>query len=146
MAPTRHPRSAELKAMTKGRGGRVTPKGSRPPYLRPVGDPSFDGSPLDQIIDSGGRELLDEDDPIAAETWASAILDVFDRARLEARLEGMLIAECSGRYERGPSARHPVTTCAIIVPWARDESRGPERACRPAARFAARGYRDAGRL
>jgi hypothetical protein len=56
------------------------------------------------------------------------------------------IAQCSGRYERGPSASHPVTTCALIVPWARDESRGPERACRPAARFAARGYRDAGRL
>jgi hypothetical protein len=99
-------------AKGKRRGGRVTPKGSRPPYLRAVGNPSADGSPLDQIIDSGGRELLDEDGPVAAETWASAILDVFDRARLEARLEGMdvppfeeaLLLRCRQRGDRRAGA------------------------------------------
>jgi hypothetical protein len=124
MAPTGYPRSAELKAMATGkrRGGRVTPKGTRPPHLRPVGDPSFDGSPVDQIIDSGGRELLDEDDPIAAETWASAILDVFDRARLEARLEGMdvppfeeaLLRRCRQRGDRRAAA--VAAALAAVVP------------------------------
>jgi hypothetical protein len=44
-------------------------------------------SPVDQIIDSGGQELLEEEDPIGAETWASAMLDVFERARWQARLD-----------------------------------------------------------
>ena len=60
------------------------------------------------MIDSGGRELLAEDDPIAAETWASAMLDVFDRARREAELGGMevppfeeaLLQRCRQRRDR----------------------------------------------
>jgi hypothetical protein len=54
-----------------------------------VGDPRSEGSPVDQIIDSGGQELLDEDDPITAETWASAMVDVFERARWQARIDHM---------------------------------------------------------
>ncbi len=65
----------------------MTPKGTRPPHLRPVGDHRVDGSPVDQIIDSGGRGLLDGDDPIAAEMWASAMVAMFERARLQARLD-----------------------------------------------------------
>lgn len=90
-------------------GGRVTPKGTRPPHLRPVGGgPASGGSPVDSMIDSGGRELLEEDDPIAAETWASGMLDAFDRARLQARLdrmevppfEEMLLQRCRQRRDK----------------------------------------------
>jgi hypothetical protein len=76
-------------AKHKRRGGRVTPKGTRPPHLKVVPEQDGGGSPLDLIIDSGARELLDEDDPLAAEAWASALLDKFEQARVQARLEGM---------------------------------------------------------
>jgi hypothetical protein len=95
-------------ARNKRRGGRVTPKGTRPPHLRPVGGVQSDGSPVDSIIDSGGRELLLEDDPVAAETWASALLDMFEGARSQARLDGMevppfeesLLLRCQQRRDK----------------------------------------------
>jgi hypothetical protein len=75
-------------ARKKHRGGRVTPKGTRPPHLGPVGVLRPDGSPVDSIIDSGGRELLQEDDPVGAEAWASALLGMFEGACRQARLDG----------------------------------------------------------
>jgi hypothetical protein len=70
-------------------GGRFTPKGTRPQHLRPVGEQTSEGSPIDQMIDSAGRELLEKDDPFAAEMWASVMVGMFDRARLQGRLDGM---------------------------------------------------------
>jgi hypothetical protein len=109
-------------ATGKRRGGRVTPKGSRPPHLRAVGNESSNGSPVDEVIDSGGRELLDEGDPIAAETWASAILDMFERAAWQARLDHMdvppfeeiLLGRCR---ERGDQRAVAVAAAlAAVVP------------------------------
>src|SRR5688572_5908071 len=70
------------------RGGRTTPKGSRPNHLRAV---SGERSPLDDLIESGARELLAEDDPIAAETWASGMLNLFERTSLDARRAGQAV-------------------------------------------------------
>lgn len=76
-------------ARDKRKGGRTTPKGTRPGHLRPVREPHDDESPLDDVIDTGAREMLDEDDPVAAETWASGMLAIFDGARLQAQLDRM---------------------------------------------------------
>jgi hypothetical protein len=86
----------------------VTPKGTRPPHLRAVDDQQDAEWPVDRIIDSGGRELLEEDDALAAEAWASAMINVFDAARLQARLDGMevppfeeaLLERCSQRRDK----------------------------------------------
>ncbi len=86
----------------------MTPKGPRPTHLRAVGKESFVSSPADEVIDSGGRELLAEGDPIAAEMWASAILDMFERAAWQARLdhlevppfEEFLLGRCRERGDR----------------------------------------------
>lgn len=75
-------------AKNKRRGGRTTPKGTRPTHLRPVPEPEFDASPVDGLIDGDAAGLLDENDPIAAETWASGMLGVFESARWQARLAG----------------------------------------------------------
>lgn len=112
----------EPMAKDKRRGGRVTPKGTRPSHLRPVGDPQPERSPVDAIIDSGGRDLIDQGDPIAAETWASGILDLFERARIKARLEGMdvppieeaLIERCRQRGDR--RAAVVATALAAVTP------------------------------
>ena len=90
----------------------MTPRGTRPPHLRVVGDPQPGGWPVDSIIDSGGRELLEEDDPIAAETWGSTMLDVFERARWQARLdrvdvppfEESLLGRCRQRHDKRAAA------------------------------------------
>lgn len=76
-------------ARDKRKGGRTTPKGTRPGHLRPVRGPHDDESPVDDVIDTGAREMLDEDDPVAAETWASGMLAIFDNARLQAQLDRM---------------------------------------------------------
>ncbi len=84
-------RSAVLVSMTtdKRKGGRITPKGTPPPHLRSVGGLAHDRSPVDDIIDSAARELLEESDPVAAEIWASGIVDAFARATLQAQLNGL---------------------------------------------------------
>lgn len=96
----------------------MTPKGTRPPHLRPVGDPAPHGSPEDQIIDSGGREMLDEADPVAAEVWGSALVAGFEGVRLEAELaqmqvpplEELLLCRCQ---ERGD--QHAAVVAAAIA-------------------------------
>ncbi len=76
-------------ARDKRKGGRTTPKGTRPGHLRPVREPLDDASPVDDVIDTGAREMLDEDDPVATETWASGMLAIFDGARVQAQLDRM---------------------------------------------------------
>ncbi|MBV9660293.1 MAG: hypothetical protein JO337_03965 [Acidimicrobiales bacterium] len=110
-------------ARDKRRGGRITPKGTRPPHLRPVDGPRSSDSPVDHIIDSGGRELLDEDDPVAAETWASAMMDMFERARWQARLDRMdappfeeaLFERCNQRRD-APAAVVAAAFAAVATP------------------------------
>lgn len=87
------------------RGGRTTPKGTRPDHLRPVPG-SGSGAPpgrhprgpepddtevaiVDDIIDGAGRDLIGEADPIAVETWASGLIAMFDDVRRQAALAGM---------------------------------------------------------
>lgn len=107
----------------KRKGGRVTAKGTRPPYLRPVGgDATPEASPVDSMIDSGGRDLLEESNPIAAETWASGLLEAFESARLQARLDGLeappfeeaLLHRCRQRRDKRAAA----VACALaaVVP------------------------------
>lgn len=95
-------------AKNKRKGGRTTPKGTRPAHLRPVREPEFDASPVDGLIDSGARDVLDEDDPLAAESWASGLLDMFESARWQARLareevppfEEAILERCRQRRDR----------------------------------------------
>jgi hypothetical protein len=109
-------------ARDKRKGGRTTPKGTRPLHLRPVVDADDPGSPVDSIIDSGGRELLEEDDPVAAETWASGMLDVFEQARWKARLDRLevppfeeaLLQRC--RQRRDKRAAAVAAALAAVVP------------------------------
>jgi hypothetical protein len=116
----------EAMARDKHRGGRTTPKGTRPAHLRPVDRARPDASPVDDMIDMGGRELLDEDDPIAAETWASEILDVFERARWQARLDRMevppfedaLLERCRQRRDKRGMA--VAAALAAVVPASLD--------------------------
>jgi hypothetical protein len=104
------------------RGGRVTPKRTRPPHLRLVGSPPDDDSPADSMIDSGGRELLDHDDPVTAEVWGSGLLGVLDAAREQARLDGMevppfeeaLLERC--RQRRDKRAAVVVAALAAVLP------------------------------
>jgi hypothetical protein len=96
-------------ASEKRKGGRTTPKGTRPAHLRPVPGTPGDASPIDDVIDTSARQLLDEDDPVAVETWASGMLALFDNARARARLDGMdappfeqaVIERCRQRCDRG---------------------------------------------
>jgi hypothetical protein len=92
-----------------------------------VGDPRSEASPVDQIIDSGGQELLEENDPIGAEVWASAMLDVFERARWQARLDRMdpppfeeaLLQRC--RQRRDEASVAVAAALAAVVPPAHDQ-------------------------
>jgi hypothetical protein len=91
----------------KHKGGRTTPKGTRPGHLRPVGG-DHGGSPADDIIDGGARELLAADTAIAAEAWASGLVNLFDGARWDARLsntevppfEEAVLERCGRRRDR----------------------------------------------
>jgi hypothetical protein len=104
----------------------VTPRGTRPRHLHPAGDATLEGSPIDYIIDEGGRELLDDDDPIGAEMWASAVLDVLECARSQARREGMevpdfeeaLLVRC--RQRRDLRAAAVATALGAVVPPAHE--------------------------
>jgi len=95
-------------AKNKRKGGRTTPKGTRPEHLRPVREPEFDASPVDGLIDGGARDISSEDDPIAAEIWASGLLHLFESARLQARLarqdvppfEEAVLERCRQRRDR----------------------------------------------
>ncbi len=91
-------------AKDKRKGGRTTPKGTRPNHLRPVRDVS----PVDELIDSGAGDILGDDDPMAAETWASGMLDIFESTRERARLgrqesppfEDAILERCRQRRDR----------------------------------------------
>lgn len=95
-------------AKNKRKGGRTTPKGTRPAHLRPVREPEFDDSPVDGLIDSGARDVLGEDDPLAAESWASGLVDLFESARWQAQLarqeappfEEAILERCRQRRDR----------------------------------------------
>lgn len=107
----------------KRRGGRTTPKGTRPRHLRPVREPDHEPSPVDEIIASGGRELLDEDDAVVAETWASGMLNAFDSARWQARLDDMeappfeqvVLERCRQRRDR-PALAVAAGLAAVLGP------------------------------
>lgn len=70
-------------------GGRTTPKGTRPGHLRSVPGGASDFSPADGLIDAAARELRREADALAAETWASMLLSLFDRTAADARGAGL---------------------------------------------------------
>lgn len=113
-------------AKAKRKGGRTTPKGTRPAHLRPVRDED-DAAPVDELIDTAARELLDADDPIATETWASGMLDAFDGARVQARLadlevppfEEAVLQRCRQRPDR--RALVVAAGLAAVVPPPLDE-------------------------
>ncbi len=104
-------------------------------HLRPVDplsvDPlSVDSPPLDFLIDLGGQELLEEDDPIAAETWASNLLDALDRAGSKARLDGKevppfeeaMLLRCGQRHDE--RAAVVAAALAAVVPPPHDRLAG----------------------
>lgn len=120
--------------------GRATPKGTRPPYLQPVGgrdDGQGGRSPVDGMVDSAGKELLALEDPIEAEAWASQMLGLFDTMGLKARLGGMevppfleaLVERCAERVDR----RSAVVAAALAAVAPPPEG---ERAAQVAARLA----------
>jgi len=117
-------------AKDKRRGGRTTPKGTRPAHLRPVRDPDFEVSLVAGLIDGGARDLLDEDDPVAAETWASGMLEVFESARWQARLanqqvppfEDALLQRCRQRRDR-QALVVAVSLAAVLPPPLDDQAR-----------------------
>ena len=92
----------------KRRGGRTTPKGTRPGHLRPVRGGAGQASPVDGIIDGGAHDVLAADDPVAAEVWGSQLLGAFESARLQARLAGQdvppfeeaILQRCEERGDR----------------------------------------------
>lgn len=109
-------------------GGRTTPKGTRPRHLRAVpsgtpGDPC-DGSehPADEILRTGGDDLLAGGDALAAEVWASHLLALFDGIRSEARLareevppfETMVLDRA--RVLRTPGSLAAATALAAVAP------------------------------
>jgi hypothetical protein len=76
--------------MATGKGKKKRRKGSSRP--RAGARPASGAPPLDHLVQtvlSGGREILDEDDPLLAESWVSAMLGAFYKAPLpfEARQE-----------------------------------------------------------
>ena len=103
------------------RRGRTTPKGTRPGHLRPVSGNS-DDSPIDNLIDMGGQELLGEADALGAETWASNLMAMFDSFRMEAQLarqevppfEEAVIERCEARADRQSMAT--LAALAAVVP------------------------------
>lgn len=117
-------------AKAKRKGGRTTPKGTRPAHLRPVRDED-DAAPVDELIDTAARELLDADDPIATETWASGMLDAFDGARVQARLadlevppfEEAVLQRCRQRPDR--RALVVAAGLAAVVPPPSTRSHAP---------------------
>lgn len=94
--------------------------------MRPVSDPRPERSPVDEIIDLGGRDLLDEGDPTAAEMWASRVLHIFERSREQARLEGTevppfeeaLLQQCRVRGDR--NAAVVAAALASVIPPAHE--------------------------
>lgn len=114
-------------AKKKRKGGRTTPKGTRPAHLQPVREPELDASPLDGLIDGGARDVLGEDDPLAAETWASGLLDLFESARHQARLarqevppfEEAILQRCRQRRDR--RALVVASALAAVLPPPLDE-------------------------
>jgi hypothetical protein len=81
------------------RGGRTTPKGTRPSHLRSVPadrpsdgpDDETEAAIIDDTIDGAADDLLAESDPLAVETWASGLLAMFDDVRRQARSAGMQV-------------------------------------------------------
>lgn len=131
-------------ARKRRNGGRTTPRGTRPPHLHAVEDlppegsddlPAglFDGddtaspldtdSPLDAIIDASADDLLNGDDPIAAETWASTMLNAFSSARAQADEEGLVappfeevfLLQCEQRADR-PAAIMAAALASVVPP------------------------------
>ena len=109
-------------------GGRTTPKGTRPGHLRPVGSGIPDGSPIDNLIDVGGEDLLTDTDALAAETWASNLLAMFDSFRMEAQFsrqelppfEEAVIERCSARSDSRSMA--VLAALAAVIPPPLDQA------------------------
>src|SRR6266508_4834101 len=109
-------------AKHRRRGGRTTPKGTRPRHLRPVGDANVEESPIDAIIDGGGRDVLADADAVTAEIWGSHLLATFESARLQARLaredvppfEEAILERCIERQDR--RALVVATALAAVLP------------------------------
>ncbi len=111
-------------------GGRTTPKGTRPRHLRPVEEPASDASPIDPIIDGGAADVLDKDDPVAAETWASGLLNLFESARRQAVLAGedvppfedAVLERCARRRDR-PGLVVAAALAAVLPPPLEERAR-----------------------
>ena len=78
---------------------------------------------MDDLIESAARELLDNDDPVAAEIWASGMLDVFKSVRWQARADRMdvppfeeaLLERCRQRRDR-PAAVVAGALAGVVAP------------------------------
>ena len=124
----------------KRRGGRTTPKGTRPGHLRPVRGGAGEASPVDGIIDGGARDVLAADDPVAAEVWASQLLGAFDSARLQASLAGQdvppfeeaILERCEERGDRNALVV-AAALAAVLPPPLDDRARQAATAARRSA-------------
>jgi hypothetical protein len=78
---------------------------------------------VDNLIDLGARELLGDEGPVAAEIWASGMLDAFETARRQARADGMevppfeevLLHRCRQRRDR-PAAVVAAAFAGVAAP------------------------------
>jgi hypothetical protein len=115
--PNAYPGGMASKANKKKKGGRVTPKGTRPPEQvarhRQTG-PNAD--PFDRIINEGGLDMLKTGDPVAAEVWASQLVAAFDAAEQEAILEGIEDAPLyENFFDRCRSSASPRSLAAVAA-------------------------------
>lgn len=84
-------------------------------------------SPIDEMIESGGRELLETGDAVAAEVWASSLLAMFEESRRQARLDGkeappfleILLHRCRQRGDLRSAA--VASALAAVVPSSEEE-------------------------
>jgi hypothetical protein len=78
---------------------------------------------LDDLIGAAGQDLLANDDPVAAEMWASGVLNLFEGARWQARVDRMevpsleeeLLERCRQRRDR-PAAVVAGALAGVLAP------------------------------
>lgn len=103
------------RTMATGRGKKKRRKGSSQP--RAGVRPASDAPPLDHLVQtvlSGGREIVDEDNPLLAESWASAMLGTFYKPPLPFEARQELEASIGPAIVRGAERRGDRTALAVL--------------------------------
>ena len=101
--------------MATGRGKKKRRKGSS--RARAGARLASGAPPLDHLVQtvlSGGREILDEDDPLLAESWASAMLGAFYKTPLPFEARQELEASIGPAIVRGAERRGDRTALAVL--------------------------------